>query len=215
MLAAISWLFGSYSSNKKSKSALNVSFILALGSLFVPSLILYFPIFWVGLAIMRSLDFRAFLASLLSIFCIYLPIYTYFVFIDRVDLFLKPFASISIETLSTLPIYSFDHISWSIMGLAVFLFAIISVQNYMTNYKDKIRVRMLISFLNLMMVFAFIYLLFVNIDLNNDLYILLAIGTLLLTHFFALAEERWIAYLFYLSLLVYLGIASLTFVLLP
>lgn len=213
VLSAISWLFGSYSSNRRSKSALGVSLILALGSMFAPSIILYFPVFWIGLAIMRCLDFRSFLASLFSAFCVYFPAYTYFLFTDRLNLFLQPFTSINTEALSQLPILNFDHYSWSIIGISIFLLVIIFIYNYMTNYKDKIRVRSLISFLNVMVVFALLCLLLVNIDLISDLFILLAVGTLLLTHFFSLAEEGWIAYMFYLSLLLYFAIIALPFVL--
>ena len=211
VLAAISRMFGSYSTNRKSKSALEVSFIIALGSMFNLGLILFFPVFWIGLALMRSFGFRAFFASLFSIFCVYLPAYTYFLFTNQVELFLSPFELVNANTLSQLPILGFEYPDWAIVGFTFFLIVTILVYNYMINYKDKIRVRALVSSLNLIVVFSFIVLLFVNINIGNALYILLAVGTLLLTHFFALAEERWIAYLFYLSIIIYLGSISLTF----
>lgn len=211
MLTAISRMFGSYSTNRKSKSALEVSFILALGSMFSPSLLLFFPVFWIGLGLMRSFNFRAFFASLFSVFCVCFPAYAYFLFTNQIELFLSPFHVFNADMLSQLPVLKFQYPDWIILGFVVVLLVIIFIYNYMTNYRDKIRVRALISSLNLIIVFSLVLLLFVNINIGNDLYVLLAVGTLLLTHFFALAEERWIVCLFYLSVIIYLGSISLTF----
>ena len=211
ILLAISALFDSYATNKRAISALKVSFVLALGSLFAPSMLLYFPVFWIGLAIMRSFSFKAFLASLFGIFTVYFPAYSYFLYSRHTDTFLSPFTSLALNKLSDFPFAGFDYATWGVIAFAVILLGIIFTYNYMTNYKDKIRIRALISFLNLIVIFASVLMLFLNIDVANDLYILIATVILLLSHFFALAEERWIALLFYTSILIYLIIATLTF----
>lgn len=212
ILIAISRMFGSYSVVKKSKSALEVGFILALGSLFAPGLLMFLPVFWIGLGMMRSFNFRAFLASLFSILCVYFPVYAYFLLANRTDMFLYPFMSGNDQMLSQLPISHFQFVDWLILGFTVFLLVVIFIYNYMTNYKDKIRIRALISSLNVIVLYSLIIFLLVNVNVASNLYILLAVFTLLLAHFFVLAQEKWIVYLFYLSLLMYFISIALTFV---
>lgn len=211
VLAAISQMFSSYATHRKAKSSLEVSFLLAMGSLFSPSLLFFLPIFWIALGIVRSFDFKGFLASLFSVACVYIPVFSYYLFIGRVQDFLLPLKTVSTGLFNSPPIANFGQLGWGLFGFITILFGIIFVHNYMTNYKDKIRVRALVSSLYLLGIFSLPALSLVTMDATNSLYILLASGTLILTHFFALAEEKWIIYLFYLSTIVYLIFVSLTF----
>lgn len=212
ILLAVLSLFDAYATTQKAIATLRVGSIIALGSLFAPGLLLYFPILWICLTLMRSFNFKAFLASLFGIIVVYFPAFSIYLFIGKIDLFYAPFTSIKAEDILNPPVFGFGNILWSVLGFCIILMCIVLIYNYMTNYKDKIKTRALVTSLNLIVAFSFLLMLFLNIETVNDLYILLAASILPLSHFFALAQEKWVVFLFYLCLIFYMTVCFLTFI---
>lgn len=212
ILLVISNLFDSYGTTQKAISTLRVSSIIALASLFSPGILLYFPILWICLALMRSFNFKAFLASLFGMIVVYFPAFSFYLFTNQLNAFFTPFISIKLDNILNVPILSYNYIAWIVVGFSLILACIILINNYMTNYKDKIKIRALITSLNLIALFALILLLFLNIEPANSFYILLVSSVLPLAHFFALAQEKWIIILFYIYIIFYTAACFLTFI---
>lgn len=209
VLFTISILFGAYSRADKQQSAMRASFVLAFGSLYVPSLLLYLPILWVSLYLVRSFNFKAFLASLFGVALVYIPAVSYFILTDNLTTFCEPFVATSYLDLNSFPFMRFDFIDWFILGVSALCLLITFISNYTTSYKDKIRIRAYLQMLSLVLLCALLFYLFLNICPQVHLYVALLVAAFLLSHLFALTESRVFAVLFYVLLLMYLIISIL------
>ncbi|WP_165044300.1 hypothetical protein [Dysgonomonas sp. ZJ709] len=211
ILLTISSLFSSYNSDKKQFGAFNASFILTLGSLFVPGLLLYFPILWIGLGIMRCFNFKSFLATILGIIILYFPAFSYYLFTDKLAVFYAPFTSVTINQLSNLPILNLQLADWIIIGFSGIIISIILIDSYINSYKDKIRTRAYIYLLILITSVSILLSIFLNINYISNIYIAIGVGTLILSHFYALAEDKWKIFLFYLYFILYIATCFLPY----
>lgn len=210
MFLLIFVFFGSYNGQNSPNVAFRASFILGMGSLFVPLLLIYLPVVWIGLVLMRNFSFRAVLTSLFGLFIIYFPAFSYFFFTDNLQTFITPF-QYNINELLGFPFLGFSIAEWSILGVWVLLFIVIVGDNYLNRHKDKIRVRAYLSLLGFIATIAFLFYIFFFVNPEVDLYIMSGIGCLLLAHFFALAEQKAKVVVFYIYLALYAGICALPF----
>jgi len=200
-------LFSSYHSEHKQNASFKTSFVLALGSMFVPVSLVYIPILWIALTIMRCFGFKSFLASLVGIFVIYLPAFSFYLLTDNLDRFLEPFLSVNIQNLNSLPIFSYSIAEWIILGFSVILLTVIISDDFINRHKDKIRIRAYLNLLLFVSTLATLFYLFFNVNPKAHLFIAMASGALLLSHFFALAEKKVTVVLFYISIVFYIVIS--------
>lgn len=210
-LLIIAMLFTSYNNGQKQISAFKSSFFLALGSLFSPLLLIYLPVLWVCLAMMRCMNFKSFIATLLGFFILYFPAFSFYLFTDNVEAFINPFTSITIQQLSEPMAIDLNIINWVILGFSLILLGIIITDNYINRHKDKIRTRAYLRLLSFIVIFSIIVFLFFNINPTLNIFIGLSAGTFLLAHFFALAERRGTTILFYTCILFYIFICISSF----
>jgi len=205
-------LFASYNSEGiKQLVSYKVSFILAFASFFVPEVLLYLPLLWIALIIMRTMNGKSLLTSLVSVFTLYFPAFSYYLFIGDMETFLQPFASFANRTFLDLPFRDFGIFQWIVCGISVILLMIIITDNFVNRHKDKIKVRAYLSLLDFIVVISVLLCLFLNTDSGIYLYISLLTGSLLLSHFFALAEEKISVWLFYIAAVFYFIICFLPF----
>lgn len=203
-LYAVNILFKSYNSDAKQQVSYKVSFIISLGSLVAPVLLLYIPVMWIALSAARSFNFKAFLTSLIGVFIIYFPAFSFFLFTDRLEVFLSPFLSVTADALKSLPFFGFEVFQWGILGLSVIMLIIIISDNYINRHKDKIRIRAYLGIFDFIIVVAILLFVFLNIGSGMHLFIALISGSFLLAHFYALAERKISVWLFYLFCVFYL-----------
>jgi len=205
----ISILFAVYNSNEKSIAAFRTTFILSFGSLFAPVLLVYIPLLWIALAMMRCFSFKSILASGFGFFIIYFPAFSFYLFSDNLEAFYTPF--VSAINLKDFPFFGLSSGMWGILAFFVLLLIAIIFDNYINRHKDKIRVRAYLSLLNFTVITAILLSLFLAISPEVNLYIAIGVGSLLLSHFFALVETRGGAILFYFMLLLYFLVCILSF----
>lgn len=210
-LLITSILFTFYNSGFKQTAAFKTSFILTLSSFFTINSLIFFPLLWILLVMMRCMSFKAFLASLLGIFILYIPVFSYYLLINDLDKFLNPFTAISLQQLSYIPIMYMDIMHWAILGFSLFLIGIIFTDNYINRHKDKIKIRAYLRLLSVVLVFAILAYLSLNINPVFNIFIALSTGSFLLSHFFALAERKITIILFYFSVVAYIVICFLPF----
>jgi len=210
-LSIISILFASYNSEMKQIPAFKVSFMIALGSLFSPVLLAYLPIIWIALAIMRSFSFKSLLVSLLAVFIIYFPAFSFYLFSSNLEGFIAPFVSIGLSDPANFTFLQFNIGHWIILGFSIILLSIILSDDYINRHKDKIKIRAYLSMLGLIAISAILLYLFFNVDTQTDLFIAITTGVGLTSHFFALAERKTTVFFFYFSIIFYLAICFLPF----
>ncbi|MDU1889863.1 MAG: hypothetical protein E6767_04170 [Dysgonomonas sp.] len=211
VMYVISLLFVSYNATNKSIAAFASGFVLAVGSLFSPVLILYYLVLWLGLALMRCFSLKSFLATILSCVMVYFPVYSIFLFVGELNTLYDCFSSFAVVQLLDFPVLDFSISQWAIILCFFLVFGIIMADNYVNRYKDKIKVRAYLSLLALFVSVGFLLFALLNITPLMSLYVVLAAGALLLGHFFALAEQKVTTMLFYFLGVVYLFICFLPF----
>lgn len=208
--AMLSTLFSLYNTPHKQHAAFRVSLTLALAGLFSTTTLFYLPLLWIGLGIMRLLNFRALMASAFGLFIVYFPFFSYFLLTDNIDVFITSFTDISSIT-SKLPILDYEIKEWVTMGLSAILLLITISDDYINRHKDKIRVRNYFNLLILFNAFALLGILFIHLNPSLHTFIAFITGAFILAHFFALAERKATFFLFYLSLLLFIAITIFPF----
>lgn len=207
ILLAIYCLFKSYDDKKPQMAAFNIGALIAISSLFNLSAMIYLPIFWIGMSIMNSLNFKGFLSSVLAIIFIYIISFSIPFFTGQPETFLEPFNNLAHSSLANLPISSFDVYDYITLALTGILLLTIAIRSITTQFKDKIKVRAYISFFITITIFSFLAYSLLNLQPQLNLYIGFCTGSFLLAHFFALNEEKWTPWLFYILLVILLAIS--------
>lgn len=200
-LWGIEMLFAAYHSHRGAVACVNISFVIAVGSLFQPLLLLYFPLFLFGFSRVQIISFKGILAVLLGFSTAYIPMCLIGLFADTEgSLFSQP-EIFTVESLMKLPILSFNYGEWFFVGLAVVILAWLCVHNYLNSYKDKIRTRVFIFFLGLIQLVSAVFLLFLNYGIQMNIYVGLTVGAMLLAHYFTLTSQRIMVPLFVVLLI--------------
>ena len=202
-LTIINMLFAAYHSEQRQNASFKTSFILAFACLFTPVSLIYFPILWIALATMRCLSVKSFMTSFVGIFIVFFPAFSFYLLTDKLNILLHPFTSIDLVGISYFSFLSYNIFQWITLGFAIMMLVIIIIDGYLNRHKDKIRVRAYINMLQIVAVFCLLAFIFLNIGTSTHLYTILIIGSLLVAHFFALAEKKITVLLFYLSLIFY------------
>ncbi len=212
MLFSVSILFASYNHSEKSVAAFKITFILSLGSLFTPVLLLFVPLTWIALVIMRCFGFRSLLASFLGVFIVYFPTFSFYLFTDNLNEFLSPFLHYSSsQQLVMFPFLRFDIAIWASLIFIILFLSIIIGDNFLNRHKDKIKIRAYLSLLIFFTVLSLLFSIFINITPQVSLYIFMGVGSFLLSHFFALGETKGTVVLFYIFIVACLLFSGLSF----
>ncbi|MDH6353762.1 hypothetical protein M2132_000079 [Dysgonomonas sp. PH5-45] len=203
-LLTLDKLLDAYQNPISARHSLYMGFYLALGSLFTPDVLMFLPLFWVGLLLMRSFRFKAILSSLLGIGLVYWIVIFYFVYTNNIDAFYAPFVKwTEIDFSNLISLYG-NLFYYMYLGFAIITSTIILAYNYMNNFKDKIRIRACISFFNILLITSGILYLFLPINQVLTKMIFLLSLSMIAAHFFALTQKRWQIYFFYTVVIIFL-----------
>lgn len=203
LLLIISLLFAFYQDQgeKVQNVAVKIGFLIAICSLFFFDIFLYLPAFIVGMFLMRIMRFKSFLAFLLGLGLTYIPVFTYYFFTGNIQGFTYPFVAIFTADLSIFPLLGFGVEQWVMFSFGFLIFLLFFINAYVNSFKDKIKIREFLQLLSVFCIYAFLLLLFVNIDTVENLYIVIGIGSILYAHLFALVDRTSMQLVFYLSLI--------------
>ena len=186
--------------------------MLSLGSLFTPFLLLFVPLTWIALVIMRCFSFRSLLASFLGVFIVYFPTFSFYLLTDNLNEFLSPFLHYSSsQQLVMFPFLRFDIAIWASLIFIILFLSIIIGDNFLNRHKDKIKIRAYLSLLIFFTVLSLLFSIFINITPQVSLYIFMGVGSFLLSHFFALGETKGTVVLFYIFIVACLLFSGLSF----
>jgi len=194
-------LLDTYQRPEATGKAYSIGFVIAIGSLFSFYSFLYLPIFWIGMKMMRSFNFKTFMTSLLGVLTIYWLVFFYLLFNNDIGSIqnpinsLSPFLSNYIENIS---------VNKVIALLSYIFLLIIMLGSYINkSFHDKIQTRANLSFFFMIAIFSFLAVVFINYDPILNLYILIFSSSVLMAHFFSLILEKWKIILLYTIVTLY------------
>lgn len=200
-LLCIDILFGSYQQKRIANRAFTIGFIFAVSSLFSFYFLFYIIVFWIGFIFMRNLSFKNFLASLLGIISIYWLIFFYYLWLKDLNSYIALFTSVTsgFEFNSLTELLTLNQYITAIINISFLIIVISYYQFY--SYLDKIRVRSMIYFLNLIAIIAILSCIFLNLGSITDLYVYSICYSFILAHFYSVANKKWQVILFCIFLI--------------
>lgn len=195
-------LYSSYQDKTGNRNTYAIGFIIGASSLFSFHFLMYLPLFWIGFSLMRIFRFKNFIISILGIATIYWLTFVFFLWQNNLAGFLYPFEQlypVFNNSIETIPLMG----EGLLVIIALLLLITISLDYQTNSFRDKIRIRANIQFLHITSLFSILAFFFVIFDPTLNLYILSCTITILLAHFFTLAEQKWKIIIFYFLILVY------------
>lgn len=200
VLLSIYILLSTYHQNNVSGKSYSIGFFLAVGSMFSFYTLTFFPLFLIGLSMMRCFRFKTVVAMLLGVASIYWLAFFVFLAIGDTAAFVAPFLSLypivdlSFEQSALFDLYYL--VPATLLGCLLFFY-------YQANsFHDKIRIRTNMMFFYLCFILSILSCWFIVYDPKLDAYLIVISGALLLSHFLSLAVVRWKVMLFYLLVLL-------------
>lgn len=195
-------LYSSYQDKTGSRNAYAIGFVIGVSSLFSFYFLMYLPLFWIGFSLMRIFKFKNFIISILGVATIYWLTFVFFLWQNNIAGFLSPFEHLYPflnNSIETIPLMG----EGLLVVIAFALLITISLDYQANSFRDKIRIRANIQFLHITSLFSIIAFFFIILDPTLNLYILSCSITILLAHFFTLAEQKWKIIIFYILILIY------------
>lgn len=171
-------------------SMLFYSFLfIGIGSLFLPQLMLFIPVFWIGAYNLQALTIRSFFASIIGWSVPYWFLLGHSYFYNEMNLFYQPF----IELSTFHPVNLFQDVPlWEIVTFCYLfvLYLVSSIHCLVSSYDDKIQTRAYLHFLIFANFCFFIYILLQPM-FALQLFPILLIGiSILVGHLFVLTNSR-------------------------
>ncbi len=186
-LIALFFLFKSYQQIRPSGSLFHAFVFLGIGSVLLPQLTFFIPIFWIGAYNFQSLQPKSFFASLIGWSLPFWFLLGHAFYYGQMELFYQPF-----QELVTFTPIRFDFEPWEMatIGYLLLLFIAGSGHCLAAGYEDKIRTRSYLHFLILLNFCIFVYI-GLQPELSVHLLSLLLIGVSILAgHLFVLTNSR-------------------------
>lgn len=204
LLLALDALFASYQESSSPRRGVDVGMYLAIASLFVTEYLIFLPLFIIGFAMLRSFSFKILFATLLPFILTYALVCGYFVVTSQMD---KIIALFDYEILDTIYILSLDSIlSFVIATLGLVFLFVLTIDNRMHSYKDKIKVRECVAFFHLILIVSFLIYCLSPILLLSESVLMPLVITLafILARFWESATKKWKILSFFLLFAVYI-----------
>jgi len=188
------FLFNTYQKPFSQRNALNISLVLAAGSLYWAPLLYFFPLFWCGMYWFKSLNFKTFLASLMGVAVVCLFLFTWSVYADDWTVFATILSDL--RTLGDFRFPSFRIWNMAEIIFVGFLFILSIIKIFMAGVSEKAQAKTMLSYFSLLTFAIFILFLFQNQWMKEWLLILYIPISLLIAHYFSLAQSRAVMWLF-------------------
>lgn len=197
-------LFYSYQKPQSQVNALNISLLLVLGSLVQPSLLFFFPVFWIGFFYFQCFNLRVFLASLTGFVIVYLFIFTWSFYKQDINIFLTLLPSADAMFFIRKPDLSI--LEWINCGIIVLMYFIVGIYLIFFNISERVWA---ISAINFFFFSTFIISIFYFLQSESRttwgliMYVPIAF---LSTYFFSRTNKRSLQYLLLFIFLFLVGI---------
>ena len=202
IILAISSLFESYQQIRAEKQAFDISILLSISSLFWIKTVYLLPVFWIGMYMMKTLNFRSFLASLIGIITPYWFAFFYFAYSDNYTPLLNYF-----ESAIHFNLFSYTEIAlynWIHMGITLIASIFAIGHSMFSSFNDKIRSQSYLNFLFLMLISTYVLIIVDFTNCGSIIYLNYLVSAFLISHLFASVRGRFSSFLFQAMLLTYI-----------
>ncbi|MDR0681512.1 MAG: DUF6427 family protein [Dysgonamonadaceae bacterium] len=203
------FLFATYQKTESQAYIFNISILLTLGSFLWTPLLFFFPLFWYGMYRFRSLNIRTLFAGIIGFFMIYLFIFTWSILKNDLSIFLDSFPDFNNSW--NIYLFKFNLKEWIIAGFITILFIFSGAKIFMSGVAEKVRAMATLSYLYFFAFLIFIFFLFQNNGEKGWILILYIPVSFLISHFFTLSYKNWTIWLFFFTIIFFLGIFGLEY----
>lgn len=183
-------LFKNYTTGRKEEFAAQIGFYFALSTLFYPSLILYFPIIYIGMQQMQEINYRSWLAIFFGMSLWYIPYITLIFFVGDINSFFVNISKYFDVSHYHMPLIAFDHSQFVLLVFIAIIQIILTVKNTINRYGDKINVARSINMLVLFEICSLLFIMCIPTLFYPSLTILLICYALHISHFFTSIENK-------------------------
>ena len=201
-LIAVCQLFRSYESKSATITIYNTFLAIGLGSLLLPQIVWFTPIFLFSMIPFQALSLKSFFASILGLATPYWFLFGYAFLSDQISSLYSPIA----EMTQFYPI-SFDNlpknmlVSWAFITFLQFIFGFHYLQ---TCYIDRTRTRIYHSFLVYIGWFTAIFSILQPVHLSVLLHIQVICTAFIGGHLFTLTRNRFSGILFMVTIVLFI-----------
>ena len=194
--------FDSYQLPESTGRFFNAGLLIGIAGLFMPQVLWYVPLLWIGMYQFRSLSYKSFFASLIGVFIIYWFVIAWCVWEHDFSMFESLFSSLaSINVFSNATLLQYYRI-----GFVVVLLLLITASFYikMNAYNNSVRVRQMLSFLLNMSAWTLVLLFLYSNDMDSFLAILYIPVSVVIVYFIENVRYRFRFVLYYSTLILLL-----------
>jgi hypothetical protein len=198
------FLFNCNQNPQSQTNALNISLLLVLGSVLQTSLLLLFPIFWMGFYHFKCFNARVFFANLVGIPVVYLFIFALSLFQGDKNIFFSLLPQFDVLFAVQKP--DLTIFEWVTYGLLAVYFVIVSIYLFFFNISERIWTIAVLRFFYFSTLVLFIfYLLQSEYKSTWGLIIYIPIA-FVSGHYFSKSNNKSVHYLLLFSFLFFIGI---------
>ncbi|MDR2915504.1 MAG: DUF6427 family protein [Tannerella sp.] len=192
-------LFNSYQSPEATGKLFNAGVLVGTAGLFMPQVLWFVPLLWIGMYQFRSLSFRSFMASLIGLLIIYWFVLAWCVWKHDFSMFVSLFSSLMDFELFSIAI-SFQYYQIGFIGIVLLLImALFHIK--IDAFNNSVRVRQMLFFLLNMSVWSLILIFLYGNSADSFSAILYLPGSVLIAYFLESMHNRF-RFILYYSVLV-------------
>jgi len=203
ILLCLSLLFDTFQNPFSQRNALNISIILTLASLYWTPLLVFFPLFWLGMRWFKSLNLNTFFASLMGWAVVYLFLLAWSVYKGDWTFFLQMLPDLSeLWDFRVPPMMGMEEVATNIFLGALFFLSVIN--NFVVGTIEKAHAKTALAFLSLLAGVIAVFFLGQYQWRSEWLLISYIPLSVLLAHYFTLSYKRSTVALFWATVLFFL-----------
>jgi hypothetical protein len=200
LVFAIHELFYAYQSPELKGKFFNIGVLVGVAGLFMPQIVWFIPLFWIGMYQIRSLNFMSFMASIAGLFVICWFVLAWCVWKHDFLIFLSLYNGLT--DFKLLPVDIYDPAK-SIVVLIVLVMAFFHTK--MDAFNNSVRVRQMLSFLLNMIIWTFILILLYGKDTDSFLAVIYLPSSVVMAYFLENIRRTFRFVLYYFMLLACLA----------
>ena len=188
-------LFNSYQLPEATGNLFNAGLLIGLAGLFMPQVLWFTPLLWMGMYQFRSLSYKSFFASLIGILIIYWFVLAWCAWKHDFSMFTSLYSSLASFNIFSIPVLlQYYHIGFA--GI-VLLLIIASFYIKMDALNNSVRVRQMLSFLLNMSIWSLVLLLLYSSDADSFMAISSITISVIIAYFFENIRHRFRFVLYY------------------
>jgi hypothetical protein len=173
-------LFESYQSSEATGNLFNTGVLTGFAGLFMPPVLWFIPLLWVGMYQLRSLNVKSFMASFIGVCVVYWIVTAWCLWNHDFSMMTSLYYGLTdFEILST-EVFQYYRIG-SVVVVVILVMAFFHIK--MDTFSNSVRVRQMLSFLINMSVWSFILLLLYGADSDSFLAVIYLPSSVLITYY--------------------------------